>query len=234
MSIHINAQKGQIAPTVLMPGDPKRALYIADNYMEDYIRFNGTRGMYGYTGLSKNGKKFTVHPSGMGQPSLGIYVNELFRLYEVETIIRIGTFGSFQKDVPCGTIFIPNSVTTDSSMNKEIPKAFPSSQLYDRAVQATEYLGIKAKIGPLFSTDTFYDLKKYNENEKKDWEVLAYQGVVGVEMESHALFSLGEHFGKQTLTLLIASDNLATGEQMPPEERQTAVEDMMKIVLRII
>ena len=236
MSIHIDAQKGEIAQTVLMPGDLVRAKYIADNYIEDEsrFRFNGIRGMFGYTGKSESGKKFSVHPSGMGQPSLSIYANEMLMDYDVETIIRIGTFGSYQIDVPCRSIFLPKKAITDSNMNYHTIETYPSLDLWKKAEEAAAKHSIKIKTGTLFSSDTFYDLKNYKKGEKKDWEIMADKGVIGVEMESHALFCLGEHYKKKTLTILVASDNLVTGEHLSFKERETSIEDMMKIILEII
>lgn len=236
MSLHIQAEKSQIGKTVLMPGDPIRAEYIADNYIDDEERlcFNGVRGMFGYTGRSQSGKKFSVHPSGMGQPSLSIYVNELFMSYDVETIIRVGTFGSYHKDIPCKSIFIPSVAITDSNMNPGTIRACPCIDLFKKAVDAANKHSIRIVTGNVFSSDVFYDLKQYKKDEKKDWETMAGQGVIGVEMESHALFCLGEFYKKKTLTVLVASDNLVTGEHLSSKERETSIEDMMKIVLEII
>jgi len=234
MSVHIQAENGQIAKTVLLPGDPRRAKKIAENCMVSPVLHNEIRNMWGYTGTTKDGKNLSTHASGMGQPSLSIVVNELFKFYGVEKIIRVGTFGSYQKDVPCKSIFLPAMATTDSNMNPGIIKAHPSQYLFEKANKAASKLGIKVRTGHLFSSDVFYDLKEYEQDQKKDWEIMAEQGVVGVEMESHALFCLGDYYKKETLTILVASDNLVTREHLSSEERETSIEEMMKIILEII
>lgn len=234
MSTHIAAKPGQIAPIVLLPGDPRRAEIIADLHMEERLQYNDTRNMWGYTGTTPEGKRFSVQGGGMGQPSLSIYVNELFLSYDVETIIRVGTFGSYQKYIPCKSIFIPETATTDSNMHPSVITACPSQFLFQKAINAAKDLGIPVHTGQVFSSDIFYDLKEYKIGQKKDWEIMADAGVVGVEMESHALFCLGRHYKKETLTILVASDNLATGEHLSAEERETSIDEMMKIVLAII
>lgn len=234
MSTHIGALPKQIAPTVLMPGDPRRAKNIADQYMEDRLQYNEIRNMWGYTGTTEDGKRFSVQGGGMGQPSIAIYSNELFLFHEVETIIRIGTFGSYQKNVPCRSIFIPETAITDSNMFSSIIKARPSLDLFNKAMDTADKFGIKVYSGEVFSSDVFYDLKGYKEGEQKDWEILAGQGTIGVEMESHALFCVANHYKKQALTILVASDNLVTGEKLSPSERENSIGDAMKIALELI
>lgn len=233
MSTHIQANPGEVAKVLLMPGDPRRAERIAGQYFEGTItRFNGIRGMHGYTGTAQNGKEFSVHASGMTQPSLGIYVNEFFKFHGVEQIIRIGTFGSYSEQIPCRSIFIPDRAITDSNMFPKVPVAYPSPMLYRKAMkEAAHKLGSSYHTGTVFSTDTFYPL---DEEKAQEWKNQKSRGVIGVEMESHALFCLGNHYKKETMTILMASDNLTTGEHLSAEEREIGVHEMMKVILEII
>lgn len=241
MSTHIKAKLKQVATSLIFPGDPIRAEKIANYYMKTAkIRFNGVRGMYGYTGKDKAGNRFTCHASGMGQPTLAIYAREFAEEYFVDRIIRIGTCGSFHRDLPCGTIFIPQAASTDSAMNKArfeshvTYSAIPEWDILQQATEAATRLGIEFKVGNIFSTDHFYDPKEYMENEKKTWEKLVKYGIFAVEMESYELFSIGAEFGIDTLSILTVSDNLVTEEKMSPKNRENCFKDMMKIALELI
>lgn len=229
MSLHIGAKKGDVAETILIPGDPLRAKFVAENLLEKAVCYNEVRGMLGFTGFYK-GKRVSVQGTGMGIPSTAIYVHELINEYGVKNIMRVGTCGSIQRDIKLGEVILANSACTDSSMN---PIRFHGMQfspaadfhLLMRAYQAAQNLGIKVTVGPVFSTDTFY-------NEQPDrWNVWAEHGVLGAEMESSVLFTMAAKFKAKALSLLTVSDNIITGEFTTAKEREQKFMDMMKIAL---
>ncbi|MBP2625721.1 MAG: Purine nucleoside phosphorylase deoD-type [Firmicutes bacterium] len=229
MSIHINAQQGDIASTVLMPGDPLRAKFIAETFLENAICYNEVRGMYGYTGFYK-GKRISVQASGMGVPSISIYAHELITSYNVKNIIRIGTCGSLQEDVKIKDVIMAMAVSHDSNINLQrfdgmtyAPTA--SFDLLKKAYDAAEKLGIKVKVGNVFTTDTFY------HDNSEDWKRWADFGVLAVEMETVGLYTLAAKHGIQALTILTVSDSLVTGEATSAAERQTTFTQMMNIAL---
>ena len=229
MSIHINAEQGDIASTVLMPGDPLRAKFIAENYLENAVCYNEVRGMYGYTGFYK-GKRVSVQASGMGVPSISIYAHELITSYNVKHIIRIGTCGSLQENVKIKDVILAMAASHDSNINQQrfdgmTYAPIASFQLLKKAYDAAEALGIKVKVGNVFTTDTFY-----NDNPE-DWKRWSNFGVLAVEMETVALYTLAAKHGINALTILTVSDSLVTGEATTATERQTTFTQMMNIAL---
>lgn len=232
MSIHINAKEGQIAESILLPGDPLRAQFIAENFLKDVIRYNDVRGMYGFTGTYK-GKKVSVQGTGMGIPSISIYVNELIQSYGVKNLIRVGTCGSFQESVKVRDIVIAMAASTDSNMNKVrfngrdfAPTA--SFKLLKKAYDLAVEKGFDPKVGNIFSSDTFYG------DDSEDWKRWAKFGCLAVEMEAAALYTLAAKYDVDALAILTVSDHLVTGEITTAEERQTTFTNMIEVALDTI
>ncbi len=231
MSIHIGATQGQIASTVLLPGDPLRAKHIAETFLQDVICFNEVRGMLGYTGRYGD-KTVSAMGSGMGMPTLSIYVNELVTEYNVETLIRVGTCGAFQPDLKIGDIVLAMTASTNSHINKlrfngmdYAPAA--SFDLLLKAYNAAAERGINVQVGGIFSGDTFY-------NDDPDWwKIWSEYGALVVEMESNCLYTLGAKFKISTLSILTVSDNLVTGEASTAEQREKSFTQMAEIALEI-
>lgn len=231
MSFHIGAKKGEIAETVLLPGDPLRAKFIAENFLEDVVCYNKVRNMFGFTGTYK-GNRISIQGAGMGIPSTAIYANELVDEYGVKTLIRIGTCGSLRKDIDLGEIILASSANTDSSMNRIkfggmdfAPTA--NFELLDKAYHKARELSIDTRVAPIFSSDSFYD---DNTDRYKIW---ADHGVLGVEMESTVLYTIAAKNGLKALTILTVSDNLVTGEVATSEDREKKIVDMARIALEI-
>lgn len=230
MSIHIGAKNGEIADKILLPGDPLRAKYIADTYLEDVIQYNHVRGMNGYTGTYK-GEKVSVQGTGMGIPSISIYVNELISSYNVQKLIRVGTCGAIQKDVHVRDLILAQGSTTDSQTNQMIFSGIDYAPLADFTLlkNAYEIAAKKRKdirVGNVFTSDTFY-----RDNAKEVNGLLAKYGVLAIEMETTALYTLAAKFGRQALSILTVSDHVLTGEETTAEERQTSFHEMMEIAL---
>lgn len=232
MSLHINAKQGDIASTVLMPGDPLRAKFIAETFLENAVCYNEVRGMYGYTGFY-NGKKVSVQGSGMGIPSISIYATELMTSYNVKNIIRIGTCGSLQESVKIKDIVIAMAASHDSNINLQrfegmtyAPTA--SFELLNKAYDVAQKLGIETKVGNIFTTDTFY------HDVAEDWKRWTRFGVLAVEMETAGLYTLAAKHGVNALTIVTVSDSLVTGEVTSSEERQNTFTQMMKIALEMV
>jgi len=228
MSIHINAKQGDIAETVLLPGDPLRAKYIAETFLEDVTQYNEVRNMFGYTGTYK-GERISVQGTGMGVPSISIYVTELMQEYNVQKLIRVGTCGAIQKDVQLRDVIIAQAATTNSSMNNvlfdQITYApIANFDLLLKAYNAGIKKGLDIKVGNVFTEDLFY-------NEFSDHEKLAQYGVLAVEMEASALYTLAAKFGRQALAVLTVSDHILTGEATSSEERQLTFNDMIEVAL---
>lgn len=228
MSTHINAKEGQIADTILLPGDPLRAKYIAENFLENPECYNEVRGMYGFTGTYK-GKKVSVQGTGMGQPSLSIYVNELFQFYGVQKAIRVGTCGAIHQSTKIRDTILATAACTDSSLPVQrfgslhyAPTA--NFDLLMAAYNATQKAGIKTLQGPVTSSDLFYD-------ENENWRLWAKYGVLGIEMEAAELYTLAAKFDRKALAILTVSDHIATGEATTAEERQTTFTNMIQIAL---
>lgn len=228
---HITAKEGDFARTVLMPGDPLRAKYIAENFLTDAVLVNNVRGVNGYTGMY-NGKRVSVMASGMGMPSMGIYSYELFKFYDVDNIIRIGTAGSLQPDLKIRDLAIAMGACTDSNYaaQYELPGTFAPIASFDllrKAVDQAEKMGnVGYKVGNVASSDVFY-------SERPTMEAWQKMGVLAVEMETAALYMNAARTGKNALTICTISDSLVTGEVTTSEERQTSFADMMKVALKI-
>ena len=226
---HNSAQQGDIAKTVLMPGDPLRAKFIAENFLEDVKCFNTVRNMFGFTGTYK-GKKVSVMGGGMGMPSIGIYSYELFKFYDVDRIIRIGTAGSIDDKVELKDVVVGMGACTNSNFASQykLPGTFApiaSFDLVSKAVKSGEQQGIKTVVGNVLSSDTFYDA---DETALSKWKSM---GVLAVEMEAAALYMNAAYLGKEALCLLTISDCPFKGLSLPAEERQIGFTDMMKIAL---
>ena len=227
---HIEAKAGDFAKTVLMPGDPLRAKFIAETFLTDAKLINNVRGVQGYTGTYK-GKRVSVMASGMGMPSIGIYSYELFNFYDVENIIRVGTAGVIRPDLKVRDIVIWQGACTNSSYSRQfdLPGDFApiaSFELLQKAVKSAEDMGIKPVVGNLYSSDTFYD----DSMGLSKWQKM---GVLAVEMEAAALYMNAARAGKNALAICTISDNPFTGEATTSEERQLNFTKMMEIALEI-
>ncbi|MCT4613341.1 MAG: purine-nucleoside phosphorylase [Marinifilaceae bacterium] len=232
MTAHNNAQKGQIAETILLPGDPLRAKYIADNYLTDATCYNTVRNMYGYTGLYK-GNRISVQGTGMGIPSISIYANELINIYGVKNLIRIGSCGSFNSEVKVRDIIIAQTACTDSAINTNIfnSKSFAPCADFDlllRAYNTGKELKLNMKVGNVLTSDVFYHDPELESNVFDIWQKY---GVLAVEMETSALYSLANRYGAKALSILTVSDHILTGEQTSAEEREKSFNDMMELSL---
>ncbi|MBU2515499.1 purine-nucleoside phosphorylase [bacterium] len=231
MSIHIGAKQGEIAPTVLMPGDPMRAKHFAETMLEDVFCYNKVRGMLGYTGNYK-GKRISIMGSGMGMPTLSIYINELVTEYNVKTLIRVGTCGALQPHLKVGDIVLPMSSSTNSHINKlrfngmdYAPTA--SFKLLMNAWEEARKLTSRVYVGGMFSSDTFY-------NDDPDWwKKWADYGALVCEMETTVLYTLAAKFKVDALSVLTVSDSLVTGESASAEQREKDFPVMAKIALEI-
>ena len=226
---HNMANIGDIAKVVLMPGDPLRAKYIAETYLDDVVQFNNIRNMFGYTGTYK-GKKVSVMGSGMGMPSIGIYSIELFSQYGVEAIIRIGSAGSYREDYEIYDVVLASGAYSESNYAKvltgnEASITYPSAELNDLIKATAEELDLDLKEGVIHSSDIFYHI---DEAYKKGIED---NNCVAVEMESFALFENAKALNKKAACLLTISDSLVTHEETTAEERQTSFNKMITIAL---
>ena len=230
MPIHCNAKKEDIAKTVLMPGDPLRAKYIAENFLENARLVNTVRNMLAYTGTYK-GKEITVFSHGMGMASMGIYCYELYKFYDVENIIRIGSCGSFKEDVHLRDIIIVQGACTDSNYahQYELPgtySAISDYSLLEIAVEKAKEKNLTYHVGNVLSSDLFY----HADNKADKWIKM---GCLATEMESYALFANAAYAGKKALTLLTVSDSLVTNEETTAEEREKTFTAMMEVALEI-
>ena len=228
---HNTGKLGDIAKTVLMPGDPLRAKFVAETFLTDVKQFNSVRNMFGYTG-KYNGKEVSVMGSGMGMPSIGIYSYELFNFYGVENIIRIGTTGAMSEKLGLGDLVIAQASCTDSNYGSHLhlPGKFApiaDFSLLRKAAEAAEKLGIEYAVGNVLSSDVFYT---DGFDDMMKW---AKMGVLCAEMESAALYINAAQAGKKALCLLTVSDCPLQGLETTPEERQTAFTNMMKVALEL-
>jgi len=231
MSIHIGAKEGDIASTVLLPGDPLRAKYIAENFLTDAICYNEVRGMYGYTGTYK-GKRISVQGTGMGIPSISIYVNELITNYKAKNLIRIGSCGSMQTDIKIRDVVLAMSASTDSHINKIRFHGmdYASTANFDllkRAYDIALEKDISIKVGSVLTTDTFY------HDDPNSWKHWANYGILAVEMETAVLYSLAAKFKVNALSILTVSDSLVTREETTSEERQKTFNQMVEVALEL-
>jgi purine-nucleoside phosphorylase len=228
MSVHIGAKENEIAETVLLPGDPLRAKYIAETFLENPVCYNEVRNMFGYTGTYK-GKKVSVQGTGMGVPSISIYVNELMQSYNVQNLIRVGTCGAIQKDVKVRDVILAMTASTDSQMNRitfggidYAPTA--NFDLLKKAYDVGVEKGLNLKVGNVFTADMFY-------NDNADHEKWAQYQILAIEMETAALYTLAAKYGRNALSVLTVSDHLLTGEETTAEERQTTFNEMIEVSL---
>jgi len=231
MSIHIGAKKGDIADTILLPGDPLRAKYIAENYLDDVVQYNEVRGMYGYTG-TYSGKRISVQGTGMGVPSISIYANELIQEFDVKNLIRVGTCGALVEDVHIRDVILAQGATTDSQMNRQVfdkidyaPLA--NFDLLKNAYDIAKEKSLTTHVGNVFTSDLFY-----RDNADEINGLLGRYNVLAVEMETTALYTLAAKFNRKALSILTVSDHIITGEQTTAEERQTTFHDMMELALK--
>jgi len=229
MSIHIAAKAGDIAEAILLPGDPLRAKFVAENFLKDAAQYTNVRNILGFTGTYK-GKRVSVQGTGMGIPSISIYVNELFREYGVKRAIRIGTAGSLQKEVKLLDMVLAMSASTDSGANNirfsgrnYAPTA--SFSLLKTAWDIAASKGWQPKAGPIVSSDMFYT------EDPEEWKLWAKFGCLAVEMECAELYTLAAKYNREALSILTISDSMITGESTTSEERQTTFTKMMETAL---
>lgn len=229
MSIHIGAKKGDIAETILLPGDPMRARFVAENFLDEVSCYNEVRGMFGYTGTFK-GQRISVQGSGMGMPSLAIYVNELINDFGVKNLMRIGSCGAIQPELGLRDIILAQCASTDSSMNRIrfngmdfAPAA--SFRLLKTAHDNAVKMNIPVTVGNILSEDSFY------QADPDTWKLWASYGVLALEMETSALYTLAAKFGVSALTILTVSDNLVSDDLVSSEDREKTFTDMMKLAL---
>jgi purine-nucleoside phosphorylase len=232
MSIHISAAPGDIAPFVLLPGDPLRARHVAETYFEHPACVNQVRGMVGFTG-SYGGKPVSIQGTGMGVPSIAIYATELVREYGVRTLIRVGTCGAFQPDMAIGDVILAQAACTDSNINQlrfggrdYAPCA--DFDLLRGAWQAATDRGLNVKVGPVLTSDSFY------QDQPDPWGIWREHGVLAIEMESAALYTIAAAHGVRALSVLTVSDQLVTGGRATSEQRQTAFMQMVEIALSLL
>jgi len=232
---HIGAEKGDFADTVLMPGDPLRSRFIAENFLNNAKLVNDVRGVQGYTGLYK-GEKISVMASGMGMPSIGIYSYELYNFFGVENIIRVGSAGSYRADVKLRDIVLAQAACTDSNFVKQFSLPGDFSPIADfglltKAVSKAKALGLNCHIGNVLSSDRFYGDSKGLPEWRQPVSLWAKMGVLAVEMEAAALYMNAARAGKRALCICTVSDSLITGEETTAEERQSSFTDMIKLAL---
>ena len=225
---HNKALKGEIAKVVLMPGDPNRAQWIADNFLHDAVLVNDVRGIKTITGYTANNKRITVMASGMGQPSMGLYSRELYDSYDVETIIRVGTCGSYQKYIDLKDILICVGSCTDSNWMAQFHlvghySAIADYDVMSAAIEACKKRNEPFHVGNILSADIFYDY------DKSVWEKWAALGVMGVEMESYALYVNAAYCKRRALTILTVTDNFVKEGSLSPDERQEGLRSMVQI-----
>lgn len=230
MTIHIGAEAGQIAETVLLPGDPLRAEWAANTFLDNPVCVNRVRGMLGFTG-TWNGHPVTIHGSGMGMPSLSIYANELIRDYGAKTLIRIGSCGAMQQAVGLRDVILGMTASSLSTPSRGIFRELNFApcadfDLLQKAVSAATSIGATYHVGGIYSADVFYD-------ERPDLnDIMTRHGILGVEMEAAELYNLAARHGVRALAVLTVSDHLLTHEALPAEDRQSSFGDMVQIALQ--
>ena len=229
MSIHINAPAGAVAETVLLPGDPLRAKFIAETYLQDVSCYNEVRGMLGFTGTYK-GRRLSVQGTGMGIPSIAIYASELIAEYGVKNLMRVGTCGAMQAHIRIRDLVLAQCASTDSSFNRNVFGGWDYAPTADfrmlrNAYDQAQSRGVNPHVGNVFSSDVFY------RDDKTITNLLTKYGVLAVEMETTALYTLAAKHGATALSILTVSDHLITGEVTTPQERQTTFQSMMEIAL---
>ncbi|MBQ7269511.1 MAG: purine-nucleoside phosphorylase [Bacteroidales bacterium] len=230
-SPHIGAQYGEIAKTVIMGGDPLRAKFMAENYLENPVLINEVRGMLGYTG-TYHGKRLSIMGHGMGMPSIGIYTYELYNFYDVDTVIRVGSAGSYSYDLHLGDLVLAQGACTDSNYGAQfnLPGTFApiaDFSLLRKAADACDKLGVNYKVGNILSSDVFYPDTPTTEQWRK-------MKVLAVEMEAAALYMNAARAGKKAIVICTISDHLLTGEETTPDERRTTFTNMMEVALALV
>ena len=233
---HINCTPSDFAKTVLMPGDPLRAKFIAENFLENAVLVNNVRGIQGYTGTFE-GEKISVMASGMGMPSIAIYSHELYSAFGVENIVRIGSAGAMQENIRVRDIVLGQGACTNSAMANHfrLPGTFcpiASYPLLQTVVKEAEEMGLRYHVGNLLSSDTFYNDEEGLSKEETSLALWGKMGVMAVEMEAAALYMNAARLGKNALAICTISDHLITGEETTSEERQNSFTDMMLLALR--
>ena len=229
MTFHIGAKPGEIAETVLLPGDPYRARWAAQNYLENPVLVNEVRGMLGYTGTYK-GQRVTIHGSGMGMPSLSIYVNELIKDYGAQTLIRIGSAGGMQDHVKVRDVVLAQAASTAGSPSRLIMREMSYAPVADFGLLTAAHKVALARdvpvhVGGIYSSDVFYDEREDLTRELKR------HGTLCVEMEAAELYTLAARYGRRALAVLTISDHLLTGEALPADQRETSFGAMVEIAL---
>jgi purine-nucleoside phosphorylase len=229
MSTHIGAAAGEVAPHVLMPGDPLRAKWIAETFLEDATCYNEVRGMYGFTGTWQ-GHRVSVQGSGMGLPSISIYLNELFEEYAVQSVVRVGSCGALSSDLGLRDLVIASGACTDSSVNRIRFEGLDYAPVADfhllrRAWEAAQGLPVVSKVGLILSSDSFYHPRPELTQR------MAEYGVLAIEMEASALYTLAAKHGRQALAICTVSDHVVTGEETTPAERQETFGNMVEVAL---
>ncbi|NQZ07952.1 MAG: purine-nucleoside phosphorylase [Algicola sp.] len=229
---HINAELGDFAETVLMPGDPLRAKHIAENFLTDAKQVCSVRNMFGYTGTYK-GKPVSIMGSGMGVASISIYATELIKDFGVKNVIRIGSCGGIKKEVKLRDVVIAMGATTDSPVNQNRLNglhysAIATYSLLEKAVKSAADQGIEAKVGNIFTTDIFYQW------DNRIYDLLDKYGILAAEMEAAGLYGVAAEFGANALAICTVSDHIVTGEALPSDERQTSFDEMVNIALGML
>ena len=228
MTPHIEAKVEDYAEIVLLPGDPLRAKFIAENFLEDFFLVNSVRNCLGYTG-TYNGKPVSVQASGMGQASLGIYAHELYNFYNVEKIIRVGSCGGIAPHLKVGDVIVAMSAATDNAMTDNLAPGFKLSPCCDyQMLKAYMEQNFEAHVGQMVSNDYFY------QPNEKWYKPLEEMGILAVDMETHVLYSLANRFGKKALSVNTVSDHLTSGDQMSSKEREQGLGFMIETILRSI
>ncbi len=230
-SLHIEAKVGDIAETILLPGDPLRAKHMAEKFLVDVVCYNRIRNMFGYTGYY-NGQRVSIQGTGMGMGSTSIYVNELITTYKVKNLIRVGTCGAIQENLQLGQVILAMSASGDSGANIAHFEGMHYAATSDfslllKAYKAAQRLDINTYQGSVFSTNTFYD------DVPNRWDKWKKHGILGVEMESQILLTLAHRLGAKGLSILTVSDNIITGESASSEDREKSYGDMMRIALEL-
>jgi purine-nucleoside phosphorylase len=231
MSVHLEAKPGDIAPVVLLPGDPLRAQHIADNFLDDAVRYNQVRGAFGFTG-TYHGKRLSVQSTGMGSPSISIYAHELLKDHGAKVLLRVGTCGALQEGLALRDLVLALSASTDSAMNRAAFGAMdfaPTAdfELLRRAHELATQRGLTVRTGSVLTSDTFYP------EDKEWWQLWARHGVLAAEMESAALYTLAARHGARALSLLTVSDHVVKGERLTAEERQGSLTPMIELALEL-
>ena len=232
MSLHIEAKKGEIAETILLPGDPLRAKFVAENFLEDAACYNRVRNIFGYTGTYK-GKRISVQGTGMGIPSMSIYVTELIKDYGVKNLIRIGSCGAIKPEINLRDVILAEGASTDSQTNKLVFggadfAAIANFELLLKAYNVVKEKKINVHVGNVLSSDIFYS------DDPNSWKIWAKYGILGIDMEATALYSIAAKYGVNALTILTVSDQINRGEAASSEERQTGFSKMIEIALETV